>query len=231
MEVITVIATVASAVATVAIALLTFETIKAYRQQVQIGQAQVEKTQAQTYSQQRPVLVPPDIKGSNLLTNNPGMMDIQWGQGQVTIDGLQNIGLGPAFNIYGIFFGRPFQGQPPHTQRYSVWNYGVLAPGAAGQDMVLSQGTNVKSETTIQGHTLYVPDDANHNGDIVRFTITYRDIFRRRLASIYDYQSVLGWMCVGNFEDIDLDLYELDQLDPMTQQSNKMFHAMSKMKP
>jgi hypothetical protein len=227
---ITVLATLISAGATAVIACLTVPTIKAYNKQIQIGQNQVMTTQVQTYNQLRPVLVPPSLNGSPLLRIDQGRPDVQWGQGQVAIDGLQNIGVGPAFNIYGIFFGPPFQNQPPHNQRYCVWNYGVLSAGATGEKIKLSQGSSIKSTTIIGGHGLYVPDDENHLGRIVRFTVTYHDIFGRKFASIYDYQNVLGWMCVGHFEDIEMDIYELDQQDPMTQQSNRMFYAMSKNK-
>lgn len=223
------VASLISAGAAVVIVRLTARTIEAYKEQIRIGQEQVRTTQAQTYNQLRPVLIPPAIKGSEMLKDYQGTSDVQWGQGQLVLDGLQNIGVGPAFNIYGIFFGPPFQKQPPHNQRYCVWNYGVLAPGTTGDKMALNQGTSVKSTTTIKGHTLYVPDDANHIGRIVRFTVTYHDIFGRKFASIYDYQNVLGWMCVGHFEDLEQDLYELDQVDPMTQQSNHFFHSLSKM--
>lgn len=220
-----------SAIATIIIARLTGQTIGAYKEQIRIGQDQIKTTQAQTYNQQRPILVPPSIKASELLKDYQGKTDVQWGQGQLIIDGLQNIGVGPAFNIYGVFFGLPFQKQPPHNQRYCIWNYGVLPPGSTGEKIMLSQGSSVKSTSTIGGQVLYVPDDADHIGRIVRFTVTYHDIFGRKFASIYDYQNVVGWMCVGHFEDIELDIYELDQQDPMTQQSNHMFYAMSKTHP
>lgn len=93
---------------------------------------------------------------------------------------------------------------------------------------MLSQGSSIKSTVTIGGHVLYVPDDENHLGRIVRFTVTYHDILGRKFASIYDYQNVLGWICVGHFEDIEQDIYELDQQDPITQQLNRIKHAMSK---
>lgn len=225
------IATVISAGATVIIARLTAKTIDAYTKQIQIGQAQVASTQAQTYNQMRPVLIPPAIKESALLKNDNGRIDVQWEQNQLTIDGLQNIGAGPAFNIYSIFFGPPFHGVPPYNLRYVIWNYNFLPPDTPGSKITLSRGSSVKSETKIKGHVLYVPDDAAHTACCVRLTLTYHDIYGHKFASIYDYHLVLGWICVGHFEDIELDLHELDEQAPMTRQSNQMAYRMSKMHP
>jgi hypothetical protein len=218
-----------SAAATVYIVKLTAKTIEAYNKQVQIGQHQVKATQEQTFNQARPVLIPPaDMSG--LVKTDQGTPIVQWGQSQLTIEGLQNIGVGPAFNIYGIFFGEPFQNMPPR-ERYIIWNYGFLPPGPAGNKIMLSQGSNLKSETTIRGHVLYIPDDEEHIGCIARLTLTYHDIFGRKLASIYDYQRLLGWICVGHFEDIEQDLCELEEQEPMTQQSHQFFHRMKKSNP
>lgn len=225
------IAAAISAGATVVIARLTARTIDAYQKQIEIGQAQVASTQAQTYNQMRPVLVPPGIKESGLLATRDGKTFVQWEQQQLMIDGLQNIGVGPAFNIYGIFFGPPFRGVPPFNQRYVIWNYTFLPPGAPGSQIKLSPGSSLRSETMIKGHVLYVPDDAEHTARLVRFTLTYHDIYGHKFASIYDYHLVLGWVCVGHFEDIEQDLHELDEQAPMTQQSNQMAYQMSKMQP
>jgi len=218
--------TIASAIVAFYIARLTAKTLNAYKQQVQIGQEQIHATQEQTFHQARPVLVPPtDING--LMVTENGRTFIRWGQGQRTIKGLQNVGVGPAFNIYGVFFGTPLQDTPP-SSRYVLWNYGVLSPGAIGPDITLSQGTSVKSETVIHKHVLYVPDDLEHIGCITRLTLTYHDIFGRKFASIYDYQNILGWMCVGHFENIEHDLRELDDQEPTTQQARQFYYQMGK---
>lgn len=65
-------------------------------------------------------------RGKPLLRTDQGRPDVQWGQGQMIIDGLQNIGVGPAFNIYGVFFGPPFQGQPPRHNS-SATTSGIMA--------------------------------------------------------------------------------------------------------
>ncbi len=220
---------VASAVVAFYIARLTAKTLDAYKRQVQVGQDQIHATQEQTYNQARPVLIPPTGIGGMMRTEQ-GRTFVQWGQGQPTIEGLQNIGVGSAFNIYGIFFGTPLQNNPPH-ERYALWNYGFLSPGATGPQITLSQGTSLKSETIIKGHVLYIPDDMEHIGCITRLTLTYHDIFGRKFASIYDYQNILGWICVGHFEGIEYDLRELDDQEPATQQSNQFYYNMGKSHP
>lgn len=220
---------VASAVVAFYIARLTAKTLDAYKRQVQVGQDQIHATQEQTYNQARPILIPPTAI-SGMLKIEQGRTFIQWGQGQLTIEGLQNIGVGPAFNIYGVFFGTPLQNMPP-ADRYVLWNYGFLSPSSTGPTITLSQGTSLRSETTIKGHVLYVPDDVNHIGRIARLTLSYHDIFGRKFASIYDYQSVLGWICVGHFENIEHDLRELDDQEPATQQSNQFYYNMGKSRP
>lgn len=217
-------------VATVYITVLTAKTIKVYDKQIQIGLDQVKVTQDQTYDQMRPVLMPPkDISG--ILRTDQGVPRPLWGQNPSIIDGIQNIGAGPAFNIYGIFFGKPDEHAPntPPRERYVIWNHPVLSPGTTGDKITLSQGSSLKSETIIAGHVLYVPDDTEHIGCIVRLTLTYHDIFGRKFVSFYDYQTVLGWICVGHFEGIGQDIHELDAQEPMTQQSNKFYHRMSKL--
>jgi len=68
-------------------------------------------------------------------------------------------------------------------------------------------------------------------GCLVRLTLSYHDIFGRKFASIYDYQSVLGWICVGHFEDIKHDLRELDDQEPATQQARQFAYNMGKSRP
>ncbi len=141
--------------------------------------------------------------------------------------GLRNIGVGPAFNIYGTLFGPPVNSQPPR-ERYVVWNYPALTPGAPGDKITLSPGSSIESDTTIKGLTLYVPDDEDHIGTLARFTLTYHDVFGRKHASIYDYHSVMGWISRGHFSDIEKDIYELDQETPATPMSNQFFYRAGK---
>lgn len=216
-------AAVVSAVATIVIVWLTNKTIKTYDKQLRIAKAQVDVTQSQTFNQARPILLAPENISGILQSSG----NVQWQKNPAIIGGLQNIGTGPAFNIYGIFFGKPFQDTPPR-ERYIIWNYGVLPPSVLGKEITLSQGSSLRSETTIGGHTLYVPDDPQHNGCSARLTLTYHDIFGRKFASIYDYQNVLGWICVEHIEGIEQDLHELNEQEPMAQTAKRTYYNMGK---
>lgn len=213
-----------SAVATTVIAFFTYKTITAYEQQVQIGQEQVKVSQEQQFNQFRPVLHPMGDLGP-LITMVNGKTFIQWDLSYPVIGGLRNIGNGPAFNIYGILFGPPLVTTPPAPprKRYVVWNYPALSPGQEGEKITLQQFTNLSSETTIGGYSLYVPEDADHIGIIARLTLTYHDVFSRKHASIYDYHSQYGWRSRGHFPNIDDDIRELDRQSPATRQSEQFY--------
>jgi len=216
----TFIAAAVTAAATVAIAVFAIPTIQAYRKQVEIGQAQVSVGQKQQYNQLRPILYPVGGLG-DIVDISSGIPHIKMGYQNKVIDGLHNIGVGSAFNIYGIIFGPPYKTNPPAPphERYVVWNYPALAPGQQGEKITLQQFTNIKSDTTIAGFPLYVPDDVDHIGIIARFTLTYHDVFNRKHASIYDYQGQYGWMCRGHF-NIESDIRELDQQTQGTRQAH-----------
>ncbi len=215
-----------SAVATVAIAIFAIPTIQAYKKQVEIGQEQVKVGQEQLFNQFRPVLYPVgDLE--KIVDRSAGEYHIKWEQQNQEIDGLKNIGVGPAFTIYGILFGPPVNSQPPRM-RYVVWNSPALTPGVPGDKITLSPGSHISSDTEIKGYTLYVPDDEDHVGVLTRFTFTYYDVFGRKHASIYDYHSQIGWMSRGHFSDIEYDIYELDQQTPGAKQSKQFFYGVSK---
>ncbi len=215
MDIVTSIATGITVAATVAIAIFAIPTIIAYRKQVQIGQAQVKVSQEQLFNQFRPVLYPVgDLE--KIIDRSAGKYHVIWENQNLEIDGLKNIGTGPAFNIYGVLFGPPYITTPPTPprERYVVWNYPALSPGQEGDKITLQQFTNISSETTIGGYPLYVPNDADHIGIIARFTLTY-----------YDYQAQYGWMCRGHFQNIEHDIRELDRKTPATQQAEQFWIA------
>jgi hypothetical protein len=226
LDIVTLIATAITATATVAIAIFAIPTIQAYRKQVKIGQEQVKVGQEQLFNQFRPVLYPVgDLE--NIIDRSAGKYHIKWEYQNQVIDGLKNIGVGPAFNIYGILFGPLVNSQPPRM-RYVVWNYPALTPGVPGDTIALLPGSNISSDTTIKGYTLYVPDDVDHIGVIARFTLTYHDVFGRKHASIYDYHSQIGWISRDHFSDIEKGINEIDRETSGTQQTAQFIHRLGK---
>jgi len=222
-----------SAVATVVIAVLTYKTIQAYEKQVQISQDQVKVSQEQVkvgqeqqFNQFRPVLYPVgDLE--KIIDRSAGKYHVKWELQNQEIDGLKNIGVGPAFTIYGVLFGPPVNSQLPQY-RYVVWNYPALPPSVPGDKITLSPGSHISRDTVIKGYTLSVPDDEDHLGVLARFTLTYHDVFGRKYASIYDYHSHIGWLSRDHFSDIEYDIYELDQQTPGAKQSKQFFYGVSK---
>jgi hypothetical protein len=188
--------------------------------------ASERQAQEALYNQQKPVLVPAGGLG-NIIETLDGKSYVVWGNQNRVIDGLRNIGVGPAFNIYGILFGPPLNSLPPHA-RYVVWNYPPLSPGEEGDKITLEQFTNLNSETTMGGYPLYIPEDVDHIGIIARFTLTYHDVFNRKHASIYDYHAQYGWRCRGNFPNIEYDIRELDRQTRMTRQAEQFWFAAGK---
>jgi hypothetical protein len=120
--------------------------IDAVNKQIAASESQAQEA---LYNQQKPVLVPAGGLG-NIIETSDGKSYVVWGNQNRVIDGLRNIGVGPALNIYGILFGPPLNSLPPHA-RYVVWNYPPLSPGEEGDKITLEQFTNLNSETTIGG--------------------------------------------------------------------------------
>jgi len=195
--------------------------IDAVNKQIAASERQAQEA---LYNQHRPVLVPVGGLGNIIETSN-GKPHIKWGYQNPVIDGLRNIGVGPAFNIYGILFGPPYISTPPTppTERYVVWNYTSLSSGQEGDKITLQQFTKISSETTIGEYPLYVPDDVDHISIIARFTLTYHDVLGRKHASIYDYHAQYGWRSRGHFPNIDYDIRELDRKTPETQQAEQFW--------
>lgn len=201
--------------------------IEAVNRQIEASEHQAQEA---LNNQQKPVLVPARDLG-DIIERSGEKPHIKWGNQNQVLDGLRNIGVGPALNIYGILFGPPYITTPPTPprERYVVWNYPALSPGQEGDKITLQQFTNISSETTIEGYSLYVPDDVDHIAIIARFTITYHDVFNRKHASIYDFHAQYGWICRGHFPNIAYDIRELDRQTPLTQQAEQFWIAVGKL--
>lgn len=218
--------TVINTVGTGVIAFFAYKTIRAYNKQVQISQEQVRVSQEQQFNQFRPILQPMGNL-EDIIDRSAGKPHIKWGYQNQVIEGLRNIGVGPAFTIYGILFGPPLMTTPP-TDRYGIWNYPALTPGEAGARITLEQFFNISSETTIEGIPLYVPDDIDHIGIIARLTLTYHDVFNRKHASIYDYHSQFKWRVKVHLTNIAFDLRELDRQTTATKQTEQFWMLQGK---
>src|SRR5713226_3673659 len=77
--------------------------IEAVNKQIEANERQAQEA---LYNQHRPVLVPVGGLG-NIIETSGEKPHIKLGYQNQVIDGLRNIGVGPAFNINGILFGLP----------------------------------------------------------------------------------------------------------------------------
>ncbi len=76
-------------------------TIDAVNRQIEASERQAQEA---LYNQQKPVLVPiGDLE--KIIDRSAGKYHVKWEDQNLEIDGLKNIGVGPAFTIYGILFG------------------------------------------------------------------------------------------------------------------------------
>lgn len=202
-----------STAATVIIVIFTWKTIQTYRNQVNLAQEQIRTSQEQNFNDARPVLVPSTHHDSVRDSNAKPCLMIASSL-SLFLDGLKNIGKGPAFHIHGVFFLPQNKAFPP-TDKRGFWNLAALSPEEqTPRSIELSQGVHLTGkEEVVKGYSLYAPSTEEEGGIRVeaRLTLTYRDVFNRNHASIYDYHSTRGWVSQGHFAGVFFDLWEIDE--------------------
>jgi hypothetical protein len=116
----------------------------------------------------------------------------------------QNVGPGVALNIWGVIFGtEPTAGEPGNVSGHSG-RQGTPLPTGGGDEVRWHQGgTMVYGTNTVAGHKLYAPRQSPAgnmvSGNIAitaQLTFTYRDVFNRKHASIFDLTPQIGWIPV-----------------------------------
>jgi len=212
-----------SAVATVVIAFFTYKTIQAYDKQVRIGQGQVKVSQEQVkvaqeqieasrkqfqqerFTEHRPLLIPEGAPKFQRV--KPLFLNRTTNEQRISI---HNVGLGVALNVASVLYGEPY------NRPYIHWTCWLGVPVAAGMVMkaVHKLGWGLFDEETMRigSYTLNAPEPERNltlPNTLAHITITYRDIFRRKHASIFDYVETVGWQFVDFPEDIPQDLYDL----------------------
>lgn len=172
------------------------------------------------YDRYRPLLYPSGNIGNIPLGKDDGQRVIDWNRGPWGVE-LQNAGAGIAVVICGVFFGqKPAQEEKTLSPRYTLWRERPLHPDESVRTARLEIGkTMLHGDTEIKGYTLYAPPapslmEMQQDGKpyvVARLTLTYRDIFGRKHASISDYHDLYGWQPVVFLSDISDDLEDLDR--------------------
>lgn len=196
-------ATIVSALATVAVAVATIATLVFLRRQVRLA-VEVQ------YDQRRPLLYPP---GTVTLIDQVGNVD--WSEPERRIP-LENVGSGVAVNLCGVLIGPRALSK---SDRYTLWQEAPLTTLEGMRPMQFRRGGagTIPNDATIGVYTLHAPDKpsqadlmAGAPWVVARLTITYRDVFGRKHAAIFDYTTAPSWRVVAFLEGIPHDLLDLD---------------------
>jgi hypothetical protein len=165
------------------------------RKEVRTSQEQVSVSNEARYDQQRPLLMPKS--------------ELEMAKGVV-----RNEGTGLALTLRGVFFGMHCGPDDPPTSIVVA----SLGPLRAGSELVFAMSESklrIHGGSTLdeEGKYSFLPDppDEAEKRDLVlprvgRLTITYRDMFGRRHASIFEYRDKVGWEYVVFLSGIDRDI-------------------------
>lgn len=209
----TVASTVVTAAATVALAVFTAVTLRYLRRQE-------DYATRERLDQYRPLVIPTSKPGVMDYTNNmiddilAETGDATWGVYDTKVMVL-NVGVGVALNVEALMLGPKDLSM---SDRYTGRHPTPLPFQAAAQRIDFSRGGSmIPSQTSIAAYKLCAPDKpadaellAGATWYVLRLTLTYRDIFRRKHASIFDYTSMGRWETVAVLDNISKDLIDLE---------------------
>jgi hypothetical protein len=181
---------------------------------IKVTGQQVQQTLEARYDQYRPLLVP-DGKSFELIIGQSNDLE---GRGYVFVElsgcqygiYLHNIGSGPALGVWGVIYRPPpVSGDRPN---HHFFKYGTPILAGQTEESASAEGTVILSgDVTIDKegkHTLYAPPlpslgevlTGSAPTTLARLTITYKDIFNRKHASIFDFGLDKEWRAVdGGF--------------------------------
>ncbi len=173
---------------------------------IQASQSQARESQ---YASARPILVPTEIISLEKLWEE-SFRDIE----------IKNVGTGVALNVAGVLLPPPMQtaGVPPQLSTRST------RPIAANEPTKLRfdhGGTIFTGEDCIAGIYLGVPVSIAPEEGLpsplrrkyraeARLTLSYSDLFHRKHAVVYDFDTTGHWVAVAILEDIPEDLNDMD---------------------
>jgi hypothetical protein len=198
---------------------------------IRVTRDQVQQSLEARYDQYRPLLFP---DGSRFILSVgqaitlPGQeypfADLNLPQYQVV---LVNIGSGHALDVRGVIYGPPPKDNQPTRHHYFRFR-GPILSGQEDEEFSQIETVIIPGETTIgrdQQYTFYAPPlpslDQVLNSDtptiVARLIVTYRDIFNRKHASIFDYSVQHEWRSVdgGFLPDIPKGIEDLDHNERM----------------
>jgi len=198
----TVASTVVTALATAALAAFTAVTLRYLRRQE-------DRAAQERFDQHRPLVIPTASLG---IVDDRG--NVTWVVRDTSVP-VHNAGAGVALNVVALLLGSlDLSMNERYTGRYPT----PLPSMAADQTIQFRGGASmIPSQTTIDAHRLCAPDKPSDGAllagaawYVLRLTLTYRDIFRRKHAAIFDYTRMGQWETVAIIENIPKDLLDLE---------------------
>lgn len=152
---------------------------------------------------------------------------IDWNASEHLIT-LQNVGTGVAFNVMSVIYGPESledNGKILDASKNDYWHYKINIL-TIGENKACKYSKPVQHllKGTVDGYSLLAPpqpiiDPSDkkrmlyEDWFICRVTTTYRDIFKRKHASIFDLDIRGYWIMRAFLEDIPKDLYDLQRDD------------------
>jgi len=171
---------------------------------------------ATLYALSYPILAP---RTPLSLRNN----DLDWDSQHYTVR-IKNVGTGVALNVWGVLLP-PKQAEPvDHPRQYCLRSHTPVSQGdkdidtyfLSGEILFRSDEMIENRDGTTEQYTLcppsvdLPPDGADgQNGYVARLTLTYRDVFGKKHASIYDHTNRHRWKFVVHLDDIRNDLEDM----------------------
>jgi hypothetical protein len=133
-----------------------------------------------------------------------------------------NTGLGPALDIWGVILP-PEYPEPTTDLQYSFFANLPISPDDKHQVKFDKGGTLFLPKDKIAGIKMGVPRGREPEKGIpnfmnrrprcvLRMTISYRDVYGRKYASIFDLTQLHEWISVSIKQDILHDIADLDEL-------------------
>ncbi len=203
---------------------MTGRTVEEMHNQVAVAREQVGEMRAQRtldeesrYLAQRPVVYPVEPLAEDMMPADSASLTLVWDRRECAVV-LANAGGGIATELCGVLMGP--DARPVVNPRYTLWKAVPLRPTDAPVSMtMIGSASKVGGAACIGSRSLEPPlppslDDMAWRATpyvIARLTLTYRDVFGCKHASMVDYTSMQRWENAVFLPNITQDLEDLER--------------------
>ena len=185
------------------------------------GRQSQKQSQQGLYHSAQPVLV----VGSGHIRTQPSLPSLLDWQASDHIINIKNVGTGTAFNIMSVLHAPEFtveNGQRYGHNCHRPWTSTMNSLGINDNELCVHNIADFlffEENTHIGSYSFLAPSHPDNPSIheptyICRVVVTYHDIFKRKHASIFDYDVDGNWTMQKILEDIQYDLYDLKRSKP-----------------